>query len=79
VNVKVKSRQSQAAQKVCCLCLRVDSITTIHPKNVEPKYKSSETHSFESRCVSAYCIVQHVFPYGKILRAEMHELWCSGL
>lgn len=32
MNVKVNSRQSQAAQKVCCLCLRVDSVTTIHLK-----------------------------------------------
>jgi len=32
VNVKVKSRQLQAAQKVCCLCLKVDSVTTIHLK-----------------------------------------------
>ena len=32
MNVKIKNRQSQAAQKVCCLCLKVDSVTTIHLK-----------------------------------------------
>jgi hypothetical protein len=31
VNVKLKKRQSQAAQKLC-LCLRVDNITVIHLK-----------------------------------------------